>query len=61
MKIDFKNKTYELEKEKVLVVLSKLCGKTEQTLNSLNEEDIKSLMEEFELFDEIFLENINKI
>lgn len=55
MKILFDNKEYEINKEKLLYVLEKLeCSKVEN-------KNIEKLMKKFNLFDEYFLENLNRL
>lgn len=56
--IDHKRKTYKLECEKVLFILSILENKK---TDSLNNGKILKLLKKYGLFDEIFLKNINKI
>jgi len=51
----FKNKIYKIKKEKLLQTLSKLNNK------SIKEDEITTLMQKYKLYDEDFLENINKI
>lgn len=54
IEVKFKNKTYKIKKEKIKKVLSKL----EPTNKNI---EIIELMKQYKLFDEIFLENINKL
>ena len=55
IKIVFKDKEYLISKDKVIFILEKLfCSK-------VCEEEIIDLMKKYQLFDEIFLENVNKI
>lgn len=55
MKILFDNKEYEINKEKLLYVLEKLeCSRVEN-------KNIEKLMKKFNLFDEYFLKNLNRL
>jgi len=54
IKIKYKRKTYDIDKEKLLTVLSKL------TLNC-KESKIISQMKRYKLYNKDFLENINKL
>ena len=62
MKIDIKSidttRTFEIEIDKLTYVLSKLEGKN---LKYKNQKQILTLLEKYGLFDEYFLENINKL
>lgn len=55
IKITYNNKTYNINKEKLMFVLKKLKS------NDIKEEEIGELLEKYSLLDEYFLENINKI
>lgn len=55
IKIVYKNREYSIQKDKIIFVLSKLQKK------KIQESEILDLMCKYKLFDEIFLENINKI
>ena len=55
IKIIFKNKEYLIEKYKIMFVLSRLCN------GKISEKEIYKLMEKYRLFDELFLENANKL
>ena len=55
IKIVYKNKEYLIQKDKVIFVLSHLQNA------KIKEEEIFDLMKKFQLYDENFLENINKI
>jgi len=58
MEVTFKDKIYKLDNKKVIYVLSRLTNKN---LDNINEDEIVKLMKKYELYDEIFLENINKL
>ena len=55
IEITYNNKLYHIQKEKLTFVLEKLKG------SKVNENEIKELMKKFELYDEHFLEHVNKI
>ena len=55
IKIVFKKKEYFIEKDKIMFILSKLHDE------KIAENMIIDLMKKYQLFDEDFLENINKI
>ena len=55
VKIFFNNKEYIIEKEKIKFILSRLYD------SEINDNDILVLMEKFQLFDEDFLNNLDKI
>lgn len=54
----FNDKKYEVEIDKLLVVL---CALESKKINFESEEQIKALVEKYKLYDEYFLENINKL
>ena len=58
IEIEFKNKKYYLEKDKLIFVLSKLEN---HALDKISEDEIKQLFEKYGLYDEVFLDNLNKI
>ena len=53
--VEFENKKYFLEKNKLIYILEKLEQK------EVKEENIEELMNKYNLYDEEFLENINKL
>ena len=53
--VEFENKKYFLEKNKLIYILEKLEQK------EVKEENIEELMNKYSLYDEEFLENINKL
>lgn len=55
IKISYKNKLYKIQKDKLLYVLSRLKSE------NVKESEIEELMEKYKLYDEYFLENINKL
>ena len=55
IKIYFKNKTYKLDKKKLLNILSILEAR------EIKEFEIKFLMKKFDLYEEYFLNNINNL
>ena len=55
IKISYNNKEYNINKDKLIFVLSKLKN------DNVIEEEIENLLIKFQLMDEDFLENINKI
>ena len=55
IRIVYKNKEYLIKRDRIMFVLSKLHNK------NINENKIIELMEKYRLFDESFLENVNKI
>ena len=62
MKISLKSskgtKTFDVEIDKLIYVLSRLERKK---LEYKNQKQIETLLEKYDLFDEYFLENINKL
>ena len=58
IEIEFKNKKYYLEKDKLIFVLSKLEN---HTLDKISEDEIMQLFEKYGLYDEVFLDNLNRI
>ena len=59
IKIKHEAKEFNIKIEKLIYVLSKL--ENNNNLKYENQEQIENLMEKYELFDEYFLNNINKI
>lgn len=55
MKILFNDKKYEINKKKLLYVLDVLNG------SKVECKDIEKFMKKFKLFDEYFLENVNRL
>lgn len=55
IELSYKNKLYKLDKENLLFVLSKFENR------KVNTSEIDKLMEKYKLYDEYFLENINKL
>ena len=51
----YKNKTYKIDKKKLMLVLEKLANK------EISEQEIIELMEKYNLMDEYFLENVNSL
>ncbi len=60
IKIAFKNKEYELDKFKLVKLINEYLNDNSIDINS-NDKQIKEAMERHFLFDEVFLENINKL
>jgi len=58
MKIKYKDKTYNINFDKVKIILSKLTNKN---IEIDNYDTILKLMKEYNLFDEYFLKTINKL
>ena len=55
IEIKYKHKVYKLDKAKLLKVLSKL------TSCEVKEEEIEPLMKKFNLYDDIFIKQINNL
>ena len=55
IKISFNNKIYMIDKDKLKFVLTKLNN------GKVNDSEILELMNKYHLYDEYFLENINKL
>ena len=58
IEIEFKNKKYSLEKSKLIYVLSKLENRN---LNKITNDEMAVIFEKYDLYDEIFLANLNNI
>lgn len=58
IKIKYKNKIYEIKKENVDFIISKLEASGKK---NYSEDEILSLMEKYKLYDKVFLDNINKL
>ena len=56
VKIRYKGKDYFIESEKALYVLAKL---SDEPLNCNNEKELRALLREYRLYDEVFLNSIN--
>ena len=55
IKISFNNKEYFIDKEKLKFILEKLNG------SKVSDDEVLNLMKKFCLYDECFLEKLNKI
>ena len=58
IEINFKNQKYFLERSKLIYVLSKLENRN---LDKIADDEILVLFKKYDLYDEIFLTNVNKI
>lgn len=56
IEIKFNKTKYSIEKSKIIRVLSKLNNS-----EMISEQDIEELMVKFGLYDEYFLENVNRL
>ncbi len=57
--INHNNKLYHIKKKNIIFVLEKLSGK--RIKESTEEKEIRKLMRKYHLYDEYFLENVNKM
>ena len=53
--IEFNNKEYSINKDKLVFALEKLSGE------QINENDILKLMHKYHLFDDYFLTHVNEL
>jgi len=60
LKIKLKDREYDIETKKILYVLKRLSEFSGKKINCDNEKELIALMKEYKIYNEEFLENINK-
>lgn len=58
IEVVFKDRKYLLDKNKLIFILSELENRN---LDKISDKEILKLFEKYDLYDEIFLANLNKI